>query len=158
MADIDMQKAKAVYNTVKSMFDSIGWTYDEHEEDLVISSGVKGDDLPIEFIVAVKPKNQVVQLLSQMPFEVPEDKRIDLAVAVAIANYKLVDGSFDYSVTEGKIIFRLTSSYRDSVLSEEVFRYMVMVSAGTIDDYNDKFFMVSKGAMTVQQFLEAESN
>ncbi len=156
MAEVDMKKAKQVYGTVKSMFDSIGWTYTEHEDDLVIASGVKGEDLPIEFIVVVKPQNQVVQLLSQMPFEVPEDKRVDLAVAVAVANYGLVDGSFDYSIANGKIIFRLTSSYRESVLSEELFRYMVMVSAGTVDDYNDKFFMIAKGAMTVAQFMESE--
>ena len=34
---------------------------------------------------------------------------------------------------------------------------MIMVSAGTIDNYNDKFFMLSKGMITLQQFIEQEN-
>lgn len=54
------------------------------------------------------------------------------------------------------LLFRLTSSYKESTLGEALFEYMIMVSAATIDNYNDKFFMISKGMMTVQQFIESE--
>ena len=87
----------------------------------------------------------------------PEDKRVDGAIAVCAANYGLVDGSFDYDLRDGEIRFRLTSSYRESALSEDLFEYMIMVSAATVDQYNDKFFMIAKGIMTVQQFLEQEN-
>ena len=31
---------------------------------------------------------------------------------------------------------------------------MLMVSAATIDGYNDKFLMLAKGTITIQKFLE----
>ena len=100
---------------------------------------------------------EVVQFLSKLPFSIPENKRVDAAVAVCIANYRLVDGSFDYNISDGEIVFRLTSSYRESTLGEELFKYMIMVSSSTVDEYNDKFFMIAKDMMNVRQFMEQEN-
>lgn len=156
MAEQDMRKAVEVYETLCSMLDNINWKYDKIEEKLMIKSGVKGEDLPIDFIVVVKPRNQVVQFISSMPFNMPEDKRVEGAIAVCTANYGIVDGCFDYDLSDGQILFRLTSSYRDSLLSEALFEYMVMVSASTIDKYNDRFFMLAKGMISLEQFIEMD--
>ena len=156
--EMNMKKAKQVYNTLIKMLDERDWKYEKHEEDLLIKSGIKGDDLPIEFIVFVKPKNQVVQFLSRLPFNMPEDKRVDGALAVCVANYGLIDGSFDYDLSDGEIRYRLTSSYRESTLGEDLFEYMIMVAASTVDEYNDKFFMLAKGMMSVEDFIAKENN
>ena len=156
MAEVNMQKAKEVYASLIRMLDSINWSYDKDEPNLIIKSGVNGDDLPVEFLVVVNPKNEVVQFISQLPFNAPEDKRIDLAIAVNVANWGLCDGSFDYNVKDGRIIFRMTSSYRESVLGQELFKYLIMVAASTVDKYNDKFFMIAKGMISVQQFIQQE--
>lgn len=154
----DMVKAREVYEGLIDMFDARNWTYTRHDDDLVLSSGVKGDDLPIEFIVAVRAENQVVQLLSRLPFEIPENKRVDAACAICYVNNKILDGSFDYDLFEGKITFRLTSSYRDSELGSDLFGYMVDVSAATIDVYNDRLFMLAKGVVDFSGFVQMEEN
>ena len=157
MAEVNMAKAQEIFDALVNMLDTRDWKYEKFEEDLVIKAGIKGEDLPIELIVVVKPKNQVVQLLSRLPFQIPEEKRVDAAIAICVANNGLVDGSFDYDISEGDITFRLTCSYRESYLSADLFEYMLLVSAGTIDDYNDKFFMIGKNMMSVQQFMEQEN-
>lgn len=154
--EINMEKAKSVFDTLVKMLDTRGLRYEKHEERLLIKSGMRGDDLPIEFIVVVKPEQQLVEFLSRLPFVMPEDKRLDGAVAVCVANYGLYDGSFDYNLKNGEIIFRLTSSYRESVLGEELFEYMIMCSSAIVDQYNDKLFMLSKGMITLQQFMEQD--
>lgn len=153
-SEVNMELAKRTFDTLVNMFETRNLKYDKNEEELIVRSGIKGDDLPIDFIVVVKPKNEVVQFLSKLPFNMPEDKVIDGAIAASAANYGLVDGSFDYNIMDGSIIFRLTSSYRDSILSEDLFEYMIMVSAATIDEYNDKFFMLAKGMIDIQKFIE----
>lgn len=156
MAEVNMAKAKETYALLCKMLDNRDWYYEKIEEDLVIKSGVKGDDLPIDFIMRVNPRNEIVSFISWMPFKVDESKRIDMALATCVANYGLADGSFDYNLADGTILFRLTSSYRESTLSEDLFEYMLMVAASTVDEYNDKFFMISKGMLTIQQFIESE--
>ena len=34
---------------------------------------------------------------------------------------------------------------------------MILIAASTSDKYNDKFFMLAKGMLTVQQFIEQEN-
>lgn len=156
MAEPNMTKAKETFASLCRMLDNRNWHYDKIEEDLMIKSSVKGEDLPIDFIMRVNPRNEIVSFLSWMPFKVEESKRVDVALATCVVNYILADGSFDYDLTDGSILFRMTSSYRGSVLSEDLFEYMLMVAASTVDDYNDKFFMISKGMLTIQQFIESE--
>ena len=154
--EILMKQAKSVYDTICKSLDAKGWKYTEHPDDLVITCGARGEDLSMDILLRVNPRAQVVSLLSPMPFKVPEDKRVEAALAVCVANYGLINGSFDYDLSDGEIRFRLVSSYRESILSEALFNYMVLVSAGTIDDYNDKFLMVAKGMMSVEDFIKWE--
>ena len=148
-----LKQAKAVYKSLCDMLDDRGWRYEKHEDDLSISCGARGDDLPMDIRIKVDVKRQLVTLLSQMPFSVPENRRSQLAIAVSLANNGMVDGSFDYNYLSGVIIFRLTSSYRESLIGKEMFSYMLSCSCYTIDEYNDKFFMVSKNDMTVEQIM-----
>ena len=153
---MELRKAREVYCNLVNMLDTRDWKYEKFDDDLVIRSGIKGDDLPIEFIIFVKPQNQVVQFISKLPFNIPEDKRVDAAIAVCVANYGLVDGSFDYDISDGEIRYRLTCSYRESYLSADLFEYMILCAASTVDDYNDRFFMLSKGMINIEDFMNME--
>ena len=141
MEELNMAKAQEVYESLCKSLDSIDWKYEKEPEKLTVVSSATGDDFPMGFIMRVNPRNEVVSFISWLPFDVPEDKRVDIAIAVCVANYGLVDGSFDYDIADGTITFRLTSSYKESVLGEELFKYMLGVSTATVDEYNDKFLV-----------------
>lgn len=151
------QMGQNVYETICKMFDDEGYHYERHDDELVITCTVKGDDIPMDILFAVHDDRQIVRLISPMPFTVPEDKRIDIALAITVINDMLVDGSFDFDLSKGRITFRMTESYIESILGKELFEYMLMVSAHTIDEYNDKFLMIAKGMISFDQFLESES-
>ena len=93
-------------------------------------------------------------LLSTLPFNVPEDKRLDLAIAISQVNDVLVDGSFDYDVKRGRILFRMTNSFIESDIGNDLFDYLVGCSCQTIDEYNDKMMKVSLGIMSVEDFIK----
>lgn len=88
-----------------------------------------------------------------MPFVVSDDKRIDVAVAVSAVNNLLVDGCFDYDIKSGHMFFRLTNSYIDSTLGEDVFQYMLSCACVMVDRYSDKFLALDKGAITIADFI-----
>ncbi len=156
--EYEMQRARAVYASIVDALNEKEWKFDSFDDDLVIRSGVKGEDLPIEFLLFVKPDNQVIQFISVLPFKFPEDKRVEGAVATAVANYGLVDGSFDYDISDGELRYRLTASYRDSYPTADLVEYMIMCAASTVDDYNDRFFALTKGLITLEQFIDKENN
>lgn len=154
MADEKMLQAQKTYNTICSMLRNKGWKFEERKDDLIITCGACGDDLPMDIIICVRPENQVVSLFSPLPFKIESSKMIDCALAVCVANNGLINGSFDYDIADGKICFRVATSYRDAELSEAIFNYMLMISVITVDEYNDKFLMISKGVMSIEQFIE----
>lgn len=156
--DAKKKMGQNVYETICKMFDDMGYRYERHDDDHVITCTVRGDDLPMDIIFAVRDERQIVQLISPMPFKVPEDKCIDVVLAITLVNDMLVDGSFDFDMSKGRVAFRLTASYIESILGKELFEYMLMVSATTVDEYNDKFLMLAKGMMNFEQFLESEGN
>lgn len=152
-----LTKAKATYATLCSALDKDDWHYEKDEEKLTIECSARGEDLPIDLVVQVDAGRQLVSLLSPMSFEIKEDNRLDVAVAISYINNMLIHGCFDYNINTGKIHFRMPNSFVDSTLGEEVFLYMLYCACKTVDEYNDKFLMLSKGMLSLEQFLEAET-
>ena len=154
----NIKSAEIVYNTLCEVLDDRHWKYDVHPEDSVVHFIVGGEDIPMEFVVVIDPERELVRMLSQLPFAFSEEKRVAGAIATCQATYKLADGSFDYDFKTGKVFFRLTSSFSGSLISKELLSYMIDCSCYTVDEYNDKFLMIEKGALTLEDFFEKNGN
>ena len=149
--------AKTTYATLCSALDENGWHYKKDEEKLTVQCGAQGEDLPIELVIEVDADRQLVVLLSHLPVKVPEDKLMDVTVAISTVNNVLVHGCFDYNVRTGQIIYRMANSFMDSLLGSEMFNYMIYAACHVIDEYNDKLIMLSKGMISIEKFLETET-
>ncbi|MCH5158961.1 MAG: hypothetical protein J1F33_07185 [Clostridiales bacterium] len=149
----DLKQAKAVYDALCEMLNDHKWTYEKNEKELSISCDTRGDDLPIELHIKVDVMRHIVTLISPMRFSIPENRKDAIAVAVSKANNGLVDGSFDYDYVKGRIVFRLTSSFLNSLIGKTMFEYMLMCSCYTIDEYNDKFLAVASTQMSIDEVL-----
>ena len=148
-----LEQAKMTFDALCNALSEEGWQYDKFEDDLRIECGANGDDFPMEITMRVEADSAIVALYSHLPFAIQEDKRLDAAVAVCAINNMLADGCFDYDVTSGHIFFRMTNSFVESTIGAEVFNYMIVVSFKIIEDFNDKLFMLSKGALSIEDFI-----
>lgn len=151
MEEKNIIQARAVYKTLCAMLDEDDWHYDADAENLTVKCSARGEDLPIDIRIIIDPDLLVIILLSELPFSVAKEKRDVMAVAVAGANYRLADGSFDYNYAGGNITFRLTSSFNNSLISKELIKYMVYVSCATVDEFNDKFYDITRREMTLEE-------
>ncbi len=133
------------------------WKFEEHANELYIISGYQGEDIPVRFMIRVDAEHEVVQFVSPMPFDISEEQRINVAVAVCVANYGLVNGSFDFDINDGELRFRLTTSYCDCQIGDGFFMDMIATAVNTIDRYNDRFMMLSKGEMSLPEFIERDA-
>jgi hypothetical protein len=145
--------ANKTLDTLCKMLDDSEMKY--KKDGMIISFSAEGDDLPVNVTIKVDDEVMLVKLFSHLPLTVPEDKRLDVAIAVNAINYALSDGSFDYDLRTGRLIFRLTNSFMDTELSESVFAYMVFYSFSMVDEYNDKLFMMAKGMLSLDEFLKS---
>ena len=116
-----------------------------------------GNDLPMTLHLILRADRQIVSVLSAMPFKMSTERMHDAAVAVIAANHGLIDGSFDLNMQTGEIFFRLTTAYHGTTLTEELFSYLMYVSAETIDRFNDRFMDLNDGKLDLAGFLEADA-
>lgn len=152
MAEPNLEQAKAVFDAFCRTMDRLDWHY-KKVKDLTLECGAKGDDLPMDLTVKVDEERRLIRLISLLPFSIPEDKRLDVVVAISALNNALIDGCFDLDLGDGSLFFRMTNSYADSELGTEVFEYLLYSSCQIIDEYNDRFFMLSKGMLSLEQWI-----
>lgn len=153
MANYDTN-ALEVFDTVCRTIDSENLKYNADKEKLVVFLSARGEDLPINILFRVDAEREVLTVHSLLATKAADDKRVEFAVAVNAANYALVNGSFDFSVEEGKISFRMAQPYLDVGVSENIVQYMLYCVFSTVDEYNDRFLMLDKGMIDIKKFVE----
>lgn len=151
------EKALHVFEEFCAAIDARGWHYNRDDENLRLSFDIRGDDLTMDVSASIDERLQRIYVLSHLPFAFSEDKRLDGAIATSVINYNLVDGSFDYNMKTGRTVFRMTNSFKGCEVGRELFDYIMDCMLYTVDEYNDKFFMLSIGAKSLEDFISEYS-
>lgn len=150
---------KKVFNIVCKAFESKGWKYSKDESKLQVKTSFSGDDLSMPITITVDADRELVRMFSILPFNFREDKRPDGAFATTLINWVLVNGSFDYDLSDGQTAYRMVNSFAGGCLpSEEIIQYMVRCIVHTVDEYNDKLQDINDNRMTIKQLIEELRN
>ncbi len=149
------QEGKAVFDSLVSYLHEINLNFatEEQEERFLIRFNMSGKDLPMRFFLYVNARHSIITMHSPLPIVFEEDKRADAYKAICGINYRLTDGDFQIDPTDGTVLFNMSNSYAGSLISNEVFRYMMGMSINIVEEFNDKLFMLSKGMMDVDSIL-----
>ena len=149
-------KAKAVYQQLKDALDKREWEYHAVDEDLVIVSDYTGEDFPIQFIFRVDEERQCLTFHTSEFATFEQKDYLDATLAICVANRGMVFGHFDFNMTKGTISYTMSNSFVDSELGEAFFLAMLATAVSTVDRYNDRFIMLSKGLIDFKQFVSLE--
>ncbi len=149
-----LKKATEVRATLVKAMDELQMKYSEDGEN-TFKFSFGGDDLSMFFRITIDADRQLIVLISPQQYEIPRDKIVDAAMAISQINYTLNDGSFDFDITDGSIAFRMTSSFRESLISTELLQYMIAISVNTVDEYNDKLEAIGSGKLDAREFIES---
>ncbi len=147
-----MAEAKTVFDSLVQYLHDIKLNFEtkELEDRYMIRFNMSGDDIPMRFFIYVNPAHQIITLHSPMPVKFPEDQ-IDLGCkAVCMINYRLTDGDFQIDVRDGEVLFNMSNSYAGSLISTEVYSYMLGMAINIVDEFNDKLLMLSKGMLDLE--------
>lgn len=147
-----MAEGKVVFDNLVQHLHNIKLNFEakELEDRYMIKFNMSGDDIPMRFFIYVNPAHQIITLHSPMPVTFPADK-IDVACkAICAINYRLTDGDFQIDVRDGEVIFNMSNCYAGSLISSEVFNYMLGMSINIVDEFNDKLLMLSKGLIDIE--------
>lgn len=142
-----MAEGRAVFQSLVQHLHDIKLNFEEKElEDrFMIKFNMSGDDIPMRFFIYVNPAHQILTIHSPMPVTFSAEKIDEACKAICAINYRLVDGDFQIDIRDGEVLFNMSNSYAGSLISNDVFNYMLGMSINIVDEYNDKLLMLSKG-------------
>lgn len=144
--------AQRTYGTMCRMLDNINWKYNRDDANLVITTGAVGNDLSMQLRIVVSADRNVMYIKSPMPFTVPAAKMGEMSYAVNIANYSMLNGCFELDIYGGYLGFKAVVPFAESIISEEVCKYLVMLVCTMADKFNDKFKDLIEDKMSLEQF------
>ncbi|MCM1289444.1 MAG: YbjN domain-containing protein [Corallococcus sp.] len=145
--------AKKNYVGLCNALDKMKWQYTKIPEKLSIETNVKGKSLPIKLSIRINVNLETITAYSPLPFDVPQERRKHMAMALAQANYNMVHGHFDYRPTGNKVLFCMSTNWADTELSFDVFNYLIYVACKTVDDYNEKLQTVATTNVSMQEVV-----
>ncbi|MBQ8309203.1 MAG: hypothetical protein IJX96_05150 [Clostridia bacterium] len=153
--EMKIEKAELAYFTLCDSLDEDGWKYIKKDGDLSVKYRETGDDLPMDCLFGIDIKRQVVRFLSTLPVNMlANNKLVDAAVACCIVNSKISYGCFDLNIETGAVCFRMTYSFKESVMGKDFFRNMRRFATTVIDKYNERFLALSNGECKATDFLD----
>ena len=152
------QTARQLYENFCAYMDSHNWTYNKHDAELFIDCEVTGEDIPFTFHVRIDEKLKILCVFTTLLPTIPEDKRLEVAVAVNTINMRTLDGGFDFGFNNGILVYRITTSYRNTVITPTIMGHMIGISGHYVDKYNDKFADLVSGKMSIDEFIEFVNN
>lgn len=154
-----IQEAKTIYTSLKDFFDGVNYRYqviaEEPERIYVFEYGVRGEDIPMDFRILIEVERGIIKFISPQPVRFSPDKRPDAAMAICAINDAIVDGSYSMNLEDGRVMYTQTTCFRGSLISPEVFRYMIGLSNSIVDAFNDKLLLLQNGIMDLDAFIKA---
>lgn len=154
-----IKEAKTIFESLKGFFTDVKYRYkviaEEPERIFGLEYGVRGDNIPMDFRILIEVERGIIKLISPQPVRFPPEKRPDAAMAICALNDAIVDGSYSMDLKDGSVMYTQTTCFRGSVISSEVFRYMVGLSNSIVDAFNDKLLMLKNGTMDLDAFVKA---
>jgi hypothetical protein len=145
--------ARDIFEIVCNGLDATGYRYSKDAEKLAITINFSGEDIPMNFAMIVKPDLNVLRLLSIMPYKIVEDKRLEAALAVAHVNNRLNIGMFSLDLSDGSLIFEINQLYDETKFGEGLANSLLRIAGYFVEEYNDRFLMLSKGVLSLQDFM-----
>ena len=153
MDDIKQKIATSVYNTIISVLDGKGYETKRDDDNLTAYCHVQSDVLPISFAVIVDAEKQLLTIVESSSITFPKDSLTDGAIAACVTNCLLVDGSFHFEYATGNMLFRISSSFKDSVISADVFEYLLRRTYNTILTYGPELTKLANGGIMIGAYV-----
>ncbi len=153
----EMQLAKSIFDELTVHLKEIGirsFQTKEDDGDYVIDFKYLGEDLPMQFYMVVDTDRQLLRMISPQPIRFKEEQMDEAAKAICAINDRLVNGRFDLNINSGSVSFSLCTCFIESLIADRVFDYMIGVSINTVDEYNDKLFLLAKGMLSLFDLLQ----
>ena len=149
----DKKAAVNEFDALCAALEDRGWDFEKNKDDFSVGFTANGKDMPVEVTLKINPELMTVSAFAAPPVQTPEGMDEQLAVATVILNDGVIHGNFDYDKNGRRIIFRVSTSYRDTALDKEVYLYLIAAAFTSVDQTASTIKALCDGTLAVEQMI-----
>lgn len=139
-------------------FETDQWPYTVLNNQMGVRTGFQGDNGKWTCLLRVMDDQQQVAFYSVFPIDVPENKRVDVALFLTRANYGLIIGNFEMDLDDGEVRFKTSLDMEDTALTPELLRALIINNVGITDKYLPGVMAVIYGNKSLEDALSDIEN
>lgn len=149
----ERKEAQAEFEAVCAVLKRRNWQCKKDDENLEVGFISEGKNMPLSVNMKVNPELKTVTAFVHLPFELPEGKDEQFAIATALLNEEVIHGNFEVDFAARRMYFRMSTSYRNSLMDKEAYFYLIAVAFSTVDGVAAGIKTLCDGKITVEQIL-----
>ena len=147
------QAAQEILQTFEEVLDEMEMKHETNEEDLRIHFYYQGEDMRHRMNISIDAERANFRLVVVLPFDIAEEKSIDIAEAVCRINDTLMIGQFTYDMWQD-IAFEACQLFIDSMISRELIEASINLSISTVGRYDDRLLAINKGYLQANEVFK----
>lgn len=148
----DNKITQNVYDMIISTLKSKDYVFLQ-PDNLKVAFQIETDNTPIVFSVVIDAERRLIRMIAGYSITFPQERRVDGAIATCSTNCNLVAGGFDFDYETGSLVFRISASFAGSIISPDVFLYMVHRAYSACALYGKKLDLLAKGELPLAAYL-----
>jgi len=152
MEEMNRKIAQNVYDMIITTLKSKDYSFLQ-SDGMKVAFQIEADDTPIVFSVVIDAERRLIRMIAGYSITFPQERRLDGAIATCSTNRNLVAGGFDYDYETGAVVFRISTSFAGSIISPDVFLYMVHRAYSACVLYDKKLERLAKGELPLASYL-----
>ena len=150
----NIKHAHEVFTTLTKALNEKQLKYTAETENFAVNLRFCGNDLEFDLSISVLCDPCVICIKSEIPFVIEKQKATVFSVATCLANNALVLGNFDYDKNTGSLTYKCVTTYENCILGYGTFYYLIENACYAIERFNDKFFALNLGHLTLENFMK----
>ena len=133
------------FQTVIEHFKRNGWNFQIHPDRPLLHAGFRGKHGNFRCVAAVDEPDDLLQVVSFLPFVVPPDKLAAAAELCARLSYGMKMGRFELDPANGDLRFHTYGAYPKGELKDAVVHRVLGVNLAMVDLHFPAFISVIYG-------------
>lgn len=120
-------------NDTIEFLDKIGWRYRREENTNLLALSLRGEKETYPMLIYAKAPFWIC--IAQLPWEIPDRNRLEVAEYLHRANYGLLLGSFEMDYDNGDVRFRSAMVRENRPMEESILDRYIKTPAAMLDQY-----------------------
>ncbi len=149
--------AQNAYEMLCSTLQNMQWKFSRHDDRMEIITNAIGKAMRIDLHFYVNGERQLMYVKSPVHYkgdDVWGNRAMLIGQAVNAANFAMLNGCFEYEEETGYLAYRMVIPFEGCRLSEEVCKYLVLLTCQMVDKYNQAFADLYSGKISLEQFKQ----